>query len=178
MTVLKSLLSSFRNSRNNARRTRRVYQVSPGAAEALEQRLLLTNPDPFDSNPGTAKTIYLDFDGHTETNSVWTNNGNLTVTTPQFSADADLSTFSDLDRITIEEVFRRVSEDFAPFGNVNVTTVEPAGANPGEVIFVSIGGSGRRTNASSWSSRSYNDAKLNGFTNAASSNTVFVCARD
>ena len=178
MTVLKSLLSSFRNSRNNARRTRRVDQVSPGAAEALEQRLLLTNPDPFDSNPGAAKTIYLDFDGHTETNSVWTNNGNLTVTTPQFSADADLSTFSDLDRITIEEVFRRVSEDFAPFGNVNVTTVEPAGANPGEVIFVSIGGSGRRTNASSWSSRSYNDAKLNGFTNAASSNTVFVFARD
>ena len=65
MTVLKSLLSSFRNSRNNARRTRRVDQVSPGAAEALEQRLLLTNPDPFDSNPGAAKTIYLDFDGHT-----------------------------------------------------------------------------------------------------------------
>ena len=93
MTVLKSLLSSFRNSRNSTRKSRRAELVGQVTTEALEQRLLLTNPDPFDSNPGAAKTIYLDFDGHTENSNAWTG-GAAAIVTPNFSADGDRTTFS------------------------------------------------------------------------------------
>ncbi len=171
MTVLKSLLSSFRNSRNSTRKSRRAELVGQVTTEALEQRLLLTNPDPFDSNPGAAKTIYLDFDGHTENSNAWTG-GAAAIVTPNFSADGDRTTFSDFDRTTIEEIYRRVSEDFAPFENVRVTTILPATTNPGDVIFVSIGGNG------SWTSRPFNEALTNGFTSTTSSNTVFVFPDD
>ena len=107
MTVLKSLLSSFRNSRNSTRKSRRAELVGQVTTEALEQRLLLTNPDPFDSNPGAAKTIYLDFDGHTENSNAWTG-GAAAIVTPNFSADGDRTTFSDFDRTTIEEAVDRI----------------------------------------------------------------------
>ena len=91
MTVLKSLLSNFQRSRNTTRKSRRTDSSSNVNAESLEQRLLLTNPDLFESNPGAPITIYLDFDGHNETSQVWANQAeaNRAVTTPVFSLDGN-----------------------------------------------------------------------------------------
>jgi len=42
-----------------------------------------------------------------------------------FSLDSDLTTFSAAEQTVIQQVWRRVSEDYAPF-NVDVTTQLPA----------------------------------------------------
>ena len=63
----------------------------------------------LNSYPTAAATIYLDFDGHDVSNSMW-NFGTPFSCTPAMMSD---------DQIT--EAFNRVSEDFRPF-NINVTT--------------------------------------------------------
>ena len=93
----------------------------------------------LNSRPGAPVTVYLDFNGHSETDASW-NNG-TTIVTPVFDADGDLTTFSDEELRRMEELWYRVSEDFAPF-NLNVTTVEPTSINDFESLRVSIGGNG------------------------------------
>ena len=178
MTVLKSLLSNFQRSRNTTRKSRRTDSSSNVNAESLEQRLLLTNPDLFESNPGAPITIYLDFDGHNETSQVWANQAeaNRAVTTPVFSLDGNAA-YSAQDRTVIEEIYLRVAEDFSIFDNVNVTTIEPAALSVGSTILVSIGGEGDR-HPGTWSNRAFNNALPNGFTDPSQSNTVFVFPRD
>lgn len=173
MAVLQSLLTSFRQSRTTKRKSR-LQAGNQRLTEALEDRLLLTNPDPFESNPGATKTIYLDFDGHAETSAAWDNVAilNRPVTNPAFSLDADLNNFSLDERVVIEEIFLRVAEDFAPFENINVTTVEPGSFAPGDSLLISIGGSGI------WSPRSQNHALVDGFTVASLSTTQHVFPRD
>lgn len=146
MTVLQSLLSTFRRSRSSARKSQRKAQINQhSSSEALEPRLLLTNPDPFSSLPGAPVTVYLDFDGHTEGDADWVtrrrdgNSGSIVV--PAFSADGDTSAFSQDDRDRIEEIYERVAEDFRPF-NINVTTVEPAAFNNARDLLISVGGDG------------------------------------
>ncbi len=146
MTVLTSLLSTFRRSRTDARKSRRRAQsIESSSCEALEQRLLLVNPDAFESLPGAPNTVYLDFDGHTENSAQWDAlaRDGFTVQTPAFSLDGDGSTFTQQERDFIEEVFERVAEDFRPF-NINVTTLLP---NPeifveNRDLLVSVGGNG------------------------------------
>jgi hypothetical protein len=64
---------------------------------------------------------------------VWQN-----VTTPVFSKDGDVN-FSANELQMIEQIWKCVAEDFAPF-NVNVTTVEPAEFERGSGLRVAIGG--------------------------------------
>lgn len=88
------------------------------------QDLVLANTFALNSKPGATKTIYLDFDGYTTTGTQWnTNYGLSTITTPVYSEDADPA-FSDDEKISIQEIWRRVGEDFLPF-DVNVTTQQP-----------------------------------------------------
>jgi len=63
------------------------------------------------SLPSAQATIFLDFDGHYVTSTIW-NGGNPINCAPSGMND---------DQIT--EIFNRVSEDYRPF-NVNVTTNE------------------------------------------------------
>lgn len=80
------------------------------------------------SRPGSPRTIYLDFDGASVDGTWWNGDdgGGLPSTTvPAFSLDADRSTFNDDERRRIQDVWARVSEDFAPF-DVDVTTAPPA----------------------------------------------------
>ncbi len=63
----------------------------------------------LNSYPTASATLYLDFDGHAVSSSMW-NFGNKFTCTPAILND---------DNIT--EVFNRVAEDFRPF-NLNVTT--------------------------------------------------------
>ncbi|MEP3482382.1 MAG: proprotein convertase P-domain-containing protein [Fuerstiella sp.] len=143
MTVLKSLLSSFRRSRIADRRSRRSDGPSSVSTEALEPRLLLTNPFDAASLPGAPVTIYLDFDGHTETSAEWRSRhegmpANLVV--PEFDLDGNAG-FSSDEVNRAREIYERVAEDFRPF-NINVTTILPVGFDNAEDIFVSIGGDG------------------------------------
>lgn len=144
MTVLQSLLSTFRRSRHQARKTRRAAVASNTASEALEPRLLLTNPDPFNSLEGAPVTIYLDFDGHTETSQEWLDRRAAgtsgDIVTPVFSSDSD-DNFNQAERDRIQEVFERVAEDFRPF-NINVTTELPTAFNNTTELLVSVGGNG------------------------------------
>ncbi len=63
----------------------------------------------LNSYPGATATIYLDFDGHTVTGTLW-NGGSPLVCAPAPLTDAQIT-----------EIFNRVSEDYRPF-NVNITT--------------------------------------------------------
>jgi len=78
------------------------------------------------SRPGAAKVIYLDFTGHTTANTPWNSgvNASANIATPAFDLDGDPTTFNDAERAAIQDVWRRVSEDYAPF-DVDVTTADP-----------------------------------------------------
>ncbi len=78
------------------------------------------------SLPGASKVIYLDFTGHTTADSIW--NASFTGGTPIVSApfdlDGDPATFSAGERAMIIAIWKRVTEDYAPFA-VDVTTQDP-----------------------------------------------------
>lgn len=79
----------------------------------------------LNSFPSSKHTIYLDFNGHTTTGTLW--NSQITsgaaIVTPPFSFEGDNS-FSNAELQRIQQIWERVAEDFRPF-NVNVTTQEP-----------------------------------------------------
>jgi hypothetical protein len=145
---------------------RRPFAMSSTCrVQLLEQRLLLSAGDPeppqaappfalsqtflLNSRPGSNKTIYLDFTGHTTSNTFWNTNytGGAPITSPVFSVDSDPA-FSDLELEVIQNVWLRVVEDFAPF-DINVTTQDPGLAaitssstsDPTDGMRVVIGGS-------------------------------------
>ncbi|MFD1049128.1 zinc-dependent metalloprotease family protein, partial [Kibdelosporangium lantanae] len=74
------------------------------------------------SRPGSNRTIYLDFNGHTVQNTAW-NNGAL-IQAPGWSADSDPATFSASERDTVYQAYLTVAEDYSTF-DVDVTTEEP-----------------------------------------------------
>lgn len=85
------------------------------------------------SKAGSSKIIYLDFDGHTITNTAWNSNGN-TLNALAYDLDG-IAGFSDAESANIAEIWRRIAEDYAPF-DVDVTTELPAsfGANVGRIV--------------------------------------------
>ena len=177
MTVLQSLLSTFRRSRASVRRIRREKQAGGASTETLEPRLLLTNPIQVSSLPGAPVTIYLDFDGHTETDVDWTtarlDGSNLAIDTPAFDLNGDVA-FTQIETDLIEEIYERVAEDFRPF-EINVTTVEPGSFRNEQELLISVGGNG------SWSSPNFpvippppNRALSGSFSDAAQPQTAFV----
>ncbi|WP_197453423.1 SdrD B-like domain-containing protein [Caulifigura coniformis] len=82
------------------------------------------------SLPGATKTIFLDFDGHVTSGTYWNSKyrpGKISIATPPYTID-DSYAFSDIELATIQAIWQRVAEDFAPF-DVNVTTIEPSSAD-------------------------------------------------
>ena len=79
------------------------------------------------SNPGSKKTIYLDFDGEKIENTAWNKNfnGGATWIASGFSQDTDFTNFSNSELDVIQSVWQRVAEDFSTF-DVDVTTQLPA----------------------------------------------------
>ena len=102
--------------------------AAAGASLPLSQTFLLN------SKPGADHVIYLDFDGHTTSGTLWNNNdfdgaggrppSPSSFTTPAFGTDGNAGSFSDAEKRDIQQIWERVSEDFAPF-DVNVTTQYP-----------------------------------------------------
>jgi hypothetical protein len=90
--------------------------VSPADALALHSR------------PGSPRTLFLDFDGHTIAGTGWNATyGRDEWAAPAFSIDGDPVTFSEVERAVVIDVWRRVAQDFAPF-DVDVTTEDPGDA--------------------------------------------------
>jgi hypothetical protein len=81
------------------------------------------------SDPGASEVVYLDFTGY----SGPIGNSSPGTDTP-YDLDGDPSTFSDAEMGVVQNVWARVSENFAAF-DVNVTT-----ADPGDGLFTSGGG--------------------------------------
>jgi len=78
------------------------------------------------SRPGATKIIYLDFDGHlTPAGTAW--NDGKEIDSAPFDRDGDGETFSPSEQESIQRIWQRVVEDYAPF-DVDVTTEDPGQA--------------------------------------------------
>lgn len=155
-------------ARRRSRRQQRILKDASRAfqVERLEERALLASIPQLNSLAGAPVTIYLDFDGHTETDPGWTrlNNGNPIVI-PHYDTNGDYGTLTDAEADEIYQIWAQVAEDYAPF-DVNVTTLDPGSFNNFEAVRVSTGGRGFVAGAGGI-------AFLNSFSNSAS-NTSFA----
>lgn len=105
--------------------------ATPAGDVPLEDAFLLN------SLPGSNRTIYLDFTGHSLVGTYWQDGGTIADETidytnaqmqmPPYDVDGDTATFSDLELRNIIDTWSAVAEDYAPF-NVNVTTSDPGNA--------------------------------------------------
>lgn len=136
---------------------------APGGVGGPSAANPLTSIPLLHSNAAAAVKVYLDFDGHFD--AVWGAYSN--VSTPVYDRDGDATTFSDSELASITEIWRRVSEDFAPF-HVDVTTENPGNFNNGVALRVAIGGAGGWLGA-----QAGGVAYVNTFTNSIV-NTVYV----
>lgn len=75
------------------------------------------------SRPGSPRILYLDFDGHFISGTVWNAYyfSGQDLLAPPFDIDGQPESFSDEERRRIQEIWSRVAEDYAPF-DVDVTT--------------------------------------------------------
>ncbi len=69
----------------------------------------------FQSNPGAADTLLLDFDGHSDTDA-W---GSYTI--PPYDFNSNGAEFTPAEKLAIKNVWRIVAEDYSPFA-LNITT--------------------------------------------------------
>lgn len=116
-----------------------VMPLLPGPhaqPEVYGERAPLTSLPQLRSNPAAAAKLFLDFDGHFEAS--WSFRQN--VTTPAFDQDGNPNDFAASELAAIDEIWRRVSEDYAPF-NIDVTTIDPGHQTDRVVGVVAIGGS-------------------------------------
>ena len=91
------------------------------------------------SNPSATKKVFLDFDGQTITGTSWNDyNSGRPIHAPAYDLDGNILDFNSTEIARIQQIWQRVSEDFAPF-NVDVTTEDPGTA------FFASGGQGIRT---------------------------------
>jgi hypothetical protein len=91
------------------------------------------------SRPGASKVVFLDFDGHTISNTAWNSNGGLPVYYARaYNTEGSDTDFSEKERNDIAEIWHRVAEDLAPF-DIDVTTEQPASFGPqvGHVLITS-----------------------------------------
>ena len=93
--------------------------AAQASAFPLDQTFLLH------SRPGAQRTIYLDFDGHTATNTAWNDSyGIASIDSPPYDIDGLPFSFSQTELERIQGIWQRVAEDYAPF-DVDVTTEAP-----------------------------------------------------
>ena len=86
-----------------------------------------TSPIELHSRPSSTRKIYLDFDGYVfPSSSAWLDFWDVSPGEQLrgISFDNDYSTFSAAENAYILEIWKGVSEDFAPF-DIDVTTVDP-----------------------------------------------------
>lgn len=137
-----------------------IQATDPGPAASSP----LSSLPQLSSRPGATAKLVLDFDGNTLAS--W--GGYTNVITPAYDQDGDPTTFSAGELASINEIWARVSEDYAPF-NIDVTTIDPGVLTDKVVAKIAIGG-----NYSDWYGSSAGGvAYVGGFYNFAS-NVGFV----
>jgi hypothetical protein len=108
--------------------------VAPAASEPVVAAAALpVSPFPanliFHSKPGAPNVIFLNFAGETVQNTAWnTSISRSVISAVAYSSDADRTTFSDAEQLSIRRIWQRVAEDYSAF-NVDVTTERPATFN-------------------------------------------------
>ena len=99
------------------------------SAATVSAALNLSQTFFLNSLAGANHTIYLDFNGHTTSGTIWNTTYNrANIVTPAFDFDGNTGSFSNAELERIQYIWQRVAEDFIPF-NVNVTTQAPANIN-------------------------------------------------
>ena len=75
---------------------------------------------------GASKVIYLDFDGHVTSGTVWNSsfNGGADIVSLPYDFNGNTGSFSDAELSRIQKIWARVAEDFAMY-NIDVTTEDP-----------------------------------------------------
>jgi hypothetical protein len=111
----------------------RLFYVEPAPEEAepfnptdpLQPALFpLSETFTLNSRPGSKRVIYLDFDGHQTSGTAWNAApAPSLITSPAYTTDADTE-FSEVEKQNIQNMWKQVAEDYAPF-DVNVTTQDP-----------------------------------------------------
>ena len=77
------------------------------------------------SNPGSARTIFLDVDGATVSGTLWNDEVGISAgARPAWDPAGDGAAFNADERAMVQEIWARVAEDYAPF-DVDVTTQDP-----------------------------------------------------
>jgi hypothetical protein len=144
--------------------------------ESLEARCLMATVPVYHSLPGAPASLYLDFDGHFET--AWAGHNN--ITTPVYNSDGDDATYNAAELAFIENVWKIVAEDYAPF-NIDVTTEQPPvlaagvpiGQANGVALRVAIGGSSTDWYGGTWAGVAHQDSFTNAIVNTAYAFSVF-----
>lgn len=127
-----------------------LYYVDPAAPESAPGPMVVGHAFPLSetfelhSKPGSQRTIYLDFNGENVSDTWWNGADGAPYTVPNmthpaWTLDGNPGSFSDTERMLIQDVFLRVAEDYAPF-DVDVTTEEPdeaalTRANAGDQVY-------------------------------------------
>jgi len=99
----------------------------PSAATGAPWMEAPTNDAAFglSSNPGAAKTIFLDFNGHRTEGTTWNSESGLAaIESPAYDIDGDPTSWSLAELDIIVRSWFVVAEDYAPW-DINVTTVDP-----------------------------------------------------
>ena len=75
---------------------------------------------------GASKVIYLDFDGHVTSGTIWNSsfNGGADIVSLPYDFNGNTGSFSDAELSRIQNIWARVAEDFAIY-NIDVTTEDP-----------------------------------------------------
>ncbi|NLT36289.1 MAG: hypothetical protein GXX83_10395, partial [Gaiellales bacterium] len=102
-----------------------VADAAAGAFSFANTPASLADTFLLHSLPGANRVIYLDFDGHVLSGCAWNSyNSGADIVCPPFDIDGAPETFSNEERVRIQEIWQRVAEDYAPFA-VDVTTAFP-----------------------------------------------------
>jgi hypothetical protein len=105
---------------------------SPEPARLMAPSFRLDDTFKLHSKPGSQRTIYLDFDGHTVSSTQWNTDfdgpgSGVAVPNgmhPAWDPAGNGPAFTDAEKLKVQDIFQRVSEDYAPF-DVDVTTEDP-----------------------------------------------------
>ena len=107
-----------------------LAQVGPDTSSyVVSTPYPLTQTFLLHSRPGAARVIYLDFKGRTVTGTSWNNaTVGMSFVIPPYDVDGVPGTFSNAEKTNIQDIWRRVAEDYSAF-DVDVTTEDPTVAN-------------------------------------------------
>jgi hypothetical protein len=100
---------------------------TPPETRAMASASAPSLSDVFDLNsrPSSTKVLFIDFDGHTTTDTFWNSSGGIdSIVSAPYNQSGPPETFTDQERSSMHEIWERVAADFAPF-DINVTTKDP-----------------------------------------------------